>query len=229
MKRVLLTFALLAALCGNAWAEEASPIADNEGFVNSYDVTYETARGASTGDEKIDGNIMAGQEFSGGLYNIRRAFLCFAIPSMSSVSSAVLHLDGLVNGSTTDFDLYVVSSTYDTPLDTGDFDLCGIDSYNDTWNSTSYSNDDNEITFSAAGLGAVLAAQGDTLRIALRSSRDISATAPSGLEYCVFSANPVLTITYSTGWSHNFSGIEAPANVWGVDKAEVANVWGVGR
>ncbi len=226
--RVLL-IGLLPVLFGVASgnADEISPTATNEGRIVASNATYTTAQGATTGSADFD-YFYVGQETDS--FGVFRSFMTFAIPATSEVAACVLHLDGYLNHSTTDFEIYVVSSTYSNPMDGNDFDLVGSTAWNETWNSSSYSADDNAITFNATGRAVVLAAQGGTLRMALRSLEDINISAPTGQEDVHFNINPTLTITYTLpGWAHTASGVATPANVWGVDKANISNVSGVAK
>jgi len=172
--------------------------ASNDGSLYLNNADYATVRNASVASSLYTTGIFVGQD-KGAVYAIYRGFLTFAIPEMSDITSCVLHLDGSADYSTTDFDLYIVSSTYSNPLVLEDYDLIGSTPYNDTWNSSSYSAGDNALTFNATGLAAVLAAQGTSLRFALRSKKDVDATAPTNIEALKFTAgqNAYLTITYT--------------------------------
>ncbi len=165
--------------------------------VYALNADYPTAQGATTGT--VSGNLRVGQYYDATpIYGVYRSFLAFAIPSMLDITSCILHLDGQSDNSTTDFNMYIVSSTYTTPV-SEDFDLVGTTLWSDAWNSVNYSANDNAITLNSTGLSAVLAAQGGTLRIALRSEKDINATTPTGSERVNFTpnGNAYLTITYT--------------------------------
>lgn len=66
---------------------------------------------------------------------------------------------------------------------------------------------ENALVFNAAGRDRVLAAAGDTLRLVLLSSRDVSNTAPTGEEYAVFNTQ---NARLSVRWALNDS---LPADV----------------
>ncbi len=229
---IALALGLMLALFGVATgnADSISPTASNEGCINAYSYdNYATVHNAATGDNAQTAFIEVGQNYifsdPDQIWFIRRAFATFAIPEMSAITSVVLHLNGQFDASTTDFEIYVVSSTYSNPLVIGDYDLVGTTSWNNAWNSSSYSADDNALTFNATGLAAVLAAEGTTLRIGLRSKRDVDSTAPTGNEYIDFDLNPTLTITYTPlGWTGTIGRTTNPTAVGRSDKANITSI-----
>ena len=142
---------------------------------------------------------------------IRRALLRFdlsSLPPSVSISSITLKIYGSADLSTTDFDVTTVAVTSDpsdpfsysdySKLDTTDLGhlstgACSTGAYND-------------ITINATGISHIISRfkANTTLYLGLRSSRDISATSPSGAEYFTFkswshSSPPQLEITY-TNW-----------------------------
>lgn len=198
----------------------------NDGYIyNDYTTVYATAHDATTGWHQ-HASINVGQSASGE-YRVYRGFLTFAIPAMANVSSCVLHLDGTANWSNVDFELYIVSSTYSDPIVNEDFDLVGATTWNDTWNSSSYSNDDNALTFNSTGLLSILASQGNTLKLALRSKEDVANSAPTDNELVKFTSggNAYLTIIYQP---LNSFRIKSGLAVKGPLHVKVANTYDTG-
>jgi len=191
-------------------------ISANFAKVYTSNADYATARNATTGDYIGVLNLYVGQ-YDQDL--IHRFFITIVIPDITTLTAASLFLNGSNDESTTDFDIYIHISTCNTPVDIGDFDL--FDGHqasgayngtilNDTWNTSSYSADWNEIVFNAAGLAAILAKKNDTFKLVAISSRDYAATAPSGAERVTFDGTqvpgnePYLSITYTLS-----SGLES--------------------
>ena len=184
--------------------------ATNNGRIYILNATYTTARNAAAGDATDGGYFQVGQTTD---YYVIRSFASFAIPEMTSLTSASLFLEGQSDSSVTDFDVYILTSTYSNPLVLGDFDL--FDGHqasgayngtvlNDTWNTSSYSATWNEFTFNAAGLSAILAKKNDTFKIVVISKEDYDNSAPAGGESVIFeptstvSKEPYLVLTYTT-------------------------------
>lgn len=189
---------------------QATIKATNDGTLRGYRTSYATARNLATADFSLDYPIV-GQVLFEGYYYVFRYFASFAIPDMASVTAASLFLEGNQNVSTADFDIYIHSSTYSDPLIRDDYDLfdghqaSGVYNgavLNNTWNSSSYSANWNEITFNAAGLAAILNKENDIFKIALISKEDYDNSAPINDEWIDFndslnvSLEPYLLITY---------------------------------
>ena len=178
------------------------------GMTKASGVTYADARdsetASSTGNEPV-----VGQSCS-GTYAVRRSLLNFTIPAMSAAVACSLFLEGGADVSAEDFDIYILISTYATPLGAEDFPVfdgrqTGVPHtgtvLNASWNSVDYSAGWNEIVLNEAGLAAVLAAQGGTLKLALISKKDYDNTAPTVSEYVIFSVitganKPYLHLSY---------------------------------
>lgn len=205
--------------------------------------TYPDTRGQLDGAGGIaTSNMRVGQSISGG-FTLYRSFTLFVIPEMTTCSACTLYVDGQSDASTTDFEVYVVAGTQGSTIESTDFPAVdgwatGGNLYtgsvmNDTWNSSSYSAGWNAIVFNAAGRDSIVAAQGDTLFVALISKEDYVSSQPGGDEYLLFSdPNPpnegaFLSITYSSGWSGNLMGVTNPDVIFGLPKASVASVMGV--
>jgi hypothetical protein len=143
-------------------------------------------------------------------YGIWRSFLCFpSIPAMVSVSACTLYTDGASDHSTTDFNINIVgANAWKSVIETADFTRfngwASSGAYtgtilNDEWSTSSYSANWNALIFNPAGKDSLLAATGDSLWIALLSSRDYDPTDPSGNEYIGFTsgASPYISFSYA--------------------------------
>jgi len=168
--------------------------ATNDGSVYSSNATYTTARNAAAGTGKLN-SLYVGQAYSGGTYDIRRTFLSIVVPSIDNVVSASQFLYGVSDASTTDFYIYLHTSTYSDTLVKEDFDLFdghqASGAYNGTvlnhrYHTAMFLKNWNEIVMNSSGRAAVLAAAGSTLKLAIISSIDYAGTAPTGLERVQF-------------------------------------------
>jgi hypothetical protein len=175
------------------------------GYVDAVNATYTTARNATTGtDASADCTI--GQDTG---YIIYRSFVRIpTLPEMSSVSACTLYCNGSLDQSVTDFNVQIYSSYHGNAVTTADFA-----SFNGRqtgafdgptlaapWSTTSYSADWNTFIFNVSGRDTVLSRTGLDLYLALISSNDSSATAPSGDEYIDFDGSTnggiYLSVTY---------------------------------
>ncbi len=220
MSRIINIALLIVAFCNTAHAQTAvaSFVASGHGFVQSENneatPVYLTARNAEDGTSIGTSDIRIGQYLSGGAFGIYRTFLCFPLKALSkrTVYACTLYVNGDADQSVTDFDLKVVgASTYKSTMDTTDFShfsgwaasgAYSITALNDSISSAAYSADWNAIVFNASGLATVQSALNDTLWIAILSSRDVSATEPSGVEYVGYDSpsdtnKPYLSIEYA--------------------------------
>ncbi len=145
-------------------------------------------------------------------YGIYRIFLFFdtsSIPVGATITSATLSLYGEVDGSTTDFDITIQNGqpTYPhNPLVAGDDYVYTLYSGNGgTFNTFGFNNNGyNDITLNETGLSWIQKGEGAETKLALLSSRDISATIPIGFEYVTFYSNengegyqPKLVVNYT--------------------------------
>ena len=150
-----------------------------------HNAVYATAQAAASASNQ--GSTPAiGQESTtagGGEYWVYRAGLIFdtsTIPSDAAIISATLAIRGLTDSSVNDFDLTVVNgSALSNPMALADYGGLlaatasgGIIS-STAWSLSAY----NSITLNATGLGFITKA--GTTKLALRSSKDISVTAPT--------------------------------------------------
>lgn len=215
MKRLFILIFFL--LTSTAWCEYLQIIANNDGHVYTSQSTYAAARDASSGTSGTNDLRVGQTKIDEATFRIYRSFLSFNIPYMQSVSACTLFVNGNYDFSSTDFNIYIVGAgNYAPTLDNGDFSHFDgrVTGGNDTgtlfstlgWTSASYSADWNSMgAFGQAGRDSVFATTGDTLRVALLSSRDYYNTEPSTVsnELVIFesSANatfkPYLAITYT--------------------------------
>lgn len=182
--------------------------ASQYGRASNSNSVYLTARNGA-GNDSYSYYLNVGQVFTGSNYNIDRAFIGIpGIPGMVSASACTLFVDGYTNASDTDFDLYIVGArAWKSTLSSGDFPhfngWVSSGTYtgtvlNNTWNTSSYSSNWNAIIFNAAGRDSLAAAAGDTLWLAMLSSRDYTPSAPTGNEYVIFAGSaPYLSFTYT--------------------------------
>jgi len=197
-------------------ADTSTVVAIQDGYVQSANATYATARDATTGTSIAD-HIRVGQIPFEGTYYDFRAYLAFPIEDIAGTyTAAVLSIKGLQDASTQDFDVHMVAAQYGPTLYADDFaSFTGhtastaytLTDLAETWNSESIVAW-NSITLNAAGLSLLNAAQGDTLWIALISANDAAKTAPTDSEYVRFynsstaDSEPYLTLTSSNAIQH---------------------------
>ena len=189
--------------------DPTSVMATNNGYIESSGTTYSTVRDATSAGHAGD-HLYVGQD--GGYYDVYRSFFTFAIPNMTTLTSASLYLFGRSDLSQTDFDLYFLTSTYSDPLVNNDFiKFNGHQSsgtYNgtlltNTWNSVSYSSSWNEFTFNSAGKDSIYAKKGSNIKMTAISSNDYNNITPSDYESLAFSSavtsgeEPYLSLTFS--------------------------------
>lgn len=160
----------------------------NNGWVCGWNEVYETARSVPTGFQLGDGYYVAvGQDYDANLFFVQRAFLKFdtsIIPYDASLISAELHLysEGWLDVGITNWNLIIQKWTDDTPINTDDYNKFDGVNYGSfptvSWKEVSWN------TIMIQNLDLIQKAS--TTKICLRSSRDISATTPMGLEGCDF-------------------------------------------
>ncbi|MFC1693309.1 hypothetical protein ACFL1R_07385 [Candidatus Latescibacterota bacterium] len=184
-----------------------------DGHIVSYDTNYLTARDASSG-AAYTFNWRVGQTLAGGgNYNIFRAFAGFPIPeNIYAVNACSLYINGDVDLSVTDYDIYIHGASEYSPTLEGD-DFPRFDGrqtgqghngaiLTESWNSSSYSSGWNHIVFNTTGRNSVKAATGDTLWIALISKKDYDNSTPTNDEYIAFDSTedtgtePYLSLVY---------------------------------
>lgn len=190
--------------------DPTSVVATNDGFLRASDVVYVTARDLTTANNAVNTTLNnIGQTNN---YWVMRPFFSFAIPAMGSCTAGSLFLEGGTDASTTNFGIYLHTATYSNPLAVGDFasfnghQTSGAYTgtiLNDTWDTSSFSLNWNEIVLNAAGLTAVLAKSNSTLQLVALSKEDYDNSAPTGDEYVRFESSitagkePYLSITFT--------------------------------
>ncbi|HDY90271.1 MAG TPA: fibronectin type III domain-containing protein [bacterium] len=176
----------------------------------NLNATYLTSRNNQTASNQDF--FLVGQALG---FIIRRSFTTFpGLPAIATVSACSLYLEGNSNSSTTDFEIYIFTSTYQAPgTASGDFD--SFDGWetsgtytgtilNEVWNTSSYSVAWNFIEFNADGRTAVKNASNDSLVIALISKEDFYASEPTNNEFVQFNSHgsgtdPYISFTYVAG------------------------------
>ena len=238
----LIVIILLIFFAFPAYAEDTTIQAIKDGYTPRFgDVDYTTARDTDDGISARTDSWWIGQRVTN--FSMFRAFSAFVIPRMISVSSCTLYVNGSADNSTTDFLIYIYGAQeYKSILaveDYSHFDGRQTAANHDgerliyDWNSSAYSADWNTFRFAAAGLDSVLAAQGDTLWIALISEEDFKQSVPTDNEYVIFDSSedvgtePYLSMTYVSVWANEISGVTAPVSVHGVDGVNIFSIHGV--
>ena len=186
----------------------------SDGYINNGTggIVYATEQSKAAGTNTISTQIYTqiGQRKVSTKYYIYRSYLYFdtsSLPDGATITSANLSLYGSVDTSTTDFDISVQHGmpTYPhDPLVVGDYDKTFYDGngIGGSLSTASYViTGYNNISLNATGLSWISVT--GTTKLCIRSSRDISATAPTGDEYVtVYSYEkgagyrPTLYVTY---------------------------------
>jgi hypothetical protein len=195
----------------------------SDGQVKSGDGAYAFIHDFATGNEVATTgiNIYIGQLLAGANYRIYRGYVYFdtsSLPDGGVITAATLNLYGYNDQSSTDFNITIQNGQPDyphDPLEAGDYDY------------TKYSGDGGSLTtagFSTAGYNTItLNADGrswinkaGTTKLCLRSSRDISSTVPTGVEYVIVHAyekgvgfRPYLEVTYVSSGPPDVSSVAA--------------------
>mgnify|MGYP001565150853 CR=1 FL=1 len=178
-----------------------------DALIVSNNLNYTTAHDASSADSITVNLLLVGQALSGGDYDVYRNGIIInttSIPITALINSAKARFKVVDDLSSTDFLVTVVSGTDLT-------DTIVVADYGDLLNdTTSFGSlttagvslvDWNDINLNATGLVALQAAvtSGDKFRFGIRSSRDISSTTPTGLEWISCNTFPPveLEVTYN--------------------------------
>lgn len=183
----------------------------SDGFLYYTDAVYATAHDAANAEtlDSTSAYLRLGQSKPSSYY-LFRSYLYFdtsALPDSGTISAANLSLYGKNDLSTTDFNIVVQDGqpTYPhDPLQVGDWDYTKYSgagsAFSTAWFSTAGY---NNISLTAAGLTYISVS--GTTKLCIRSSRDISDTAPTGSEYVdIYSYEkgagyrPTLYVTYSS-------------------------------
>jgi len=185
-------------------------------FYDSYNYSRDVATGTVVDTLKI-GQYKITEDIDA----IYRSFMTFPMPDgATSATAGSLFVYAYAESIGTDFDINIVGANeYRPTLDTTDFvNFDGRQAFgtahtgtvlNETWNATdNYAAGWDTLILNQAGLNSIGATAGDSLAIALLSSKDFSATAPTTYESVMFLANndaPYLSITYETTAPSNFA------------------------
>jgi hypothetical protein len=175
----------------------------------SQSAAYATVHDATTGS--IFGPIIIGQDYGGSSRIIYRGFVFFdtsSIPSNATITSATLSLYGWEDDSTRDFIITIQNGqpTYPhDPLVAGDYYYVNYSGDGGTFNTSGFSvSGYNDIVLNADGLSWIQKGDGAVTKLALLSSRDISALAPTGREYVIVKSSedgaglqPKLVVDYT--------------------------------
>jgi len=162
----------------------------SDGFLEKGNSSYTGAHNAANADW-VRGSfpILAIGQASIGTpsYFIQRGALFFdtsSLPDDVYITAATLSLYGYFNESYTDFDIIVVDgSLLNDPLVSGDYgDLLTQTTSGGAFNTAGFSTSGyNNIPLNAIGIGWI--SKTGMTQVGLRSSRDITATVPSGFEH----------------------------------------------
>ena len=162
----------------------------SDGFLEIGNSSYTDAHNASNADW-VRGSfpiLAIGQALAGTpSYFIQRGALFFdtsSLPDTAVITAATLSLYGYFDDSETDFDITVVDgSLLNDPLVAGDYgDLRTQTTSGGAFNTAGFSTSGyNDIPLNAAGMGWI--SNTGMTRLGLRSSRDITATAPVDFEH----------------------------------------------
>lgn len=201
--------------------EEVFYSSTSDGELYKGGVDYPTVQTAAVGAATADAHFEnVGQAWVDPNYHIYRDGFFFdtsSIPDAATVFAATLSLYGYSDGADTDFDVTTINGTdLNDPLVNADYgdildDTVSWGSLNTAaWITTGY----NNIELNAIGRANINKA--GVTKLALRSSRDISATQPTGNEYVGIwmteeegtDKDPMLTVMYSWG-AVTASGIES--------------------
>jgi hypothetical protein len=177
------------------------------GNVSSYSVAHDAPTAYFWDD--FANRIDTGQGENSAGFHILRSALFFdtsALPDTAVITSATLSLYGYLDASQTEFDITVVDgSLLNDPIVVGDYgDLLNQTTSGGAFNTTGFSTSGyNDIPLTAAGVGWI--SKTGMTQFGLRSSRDITAIAPSTSEsVAVYSYEqgvgyrPQLNVSYDT-------------------------------
>ncbi len=177
---------------------------------NANTAVYDSARAETLADSLSNGSTYLGQQKSGADYYVFRHYQNISLPKLTKVLAETLVVKGIEDHSTTDFNIVVRMGKWATAtaakLKYYLFDgwQAGMAAYTGiaggSFSTSGFAVGDNKITLktdfhdSTETWGAIP----DSLRFLLLSSKDVSATAPTGDEYVTI--NPLtsyLKLTYA--------------------------------
>lgn len=172
-------------------------ISDNSKSSRLYveDADYATAQAAANGDV-LDHTMVIGQIPPGVKYSIHRLYLILntsGIPAGAIITAAKIQLYCTTDASTTDFDLTVQNGqpTYPhDPIVVGDFDKTNYAGNGGTLTTVGLAvGAYNDIPLNATGISWIN--KGGSTKFCVRSSLDISVTAPANNEWIIM-GNPTI-------------------------------------
>ncbi len=186
-----------------------------DGYVSTYNLTFAVARDSTSGNGAVTTSIRFGVD-NGSMQQIFKSFMSFEIPSFTTLVSAILHLNGTSNNSTTDLKYVLTQATYQPTVDK--LDWRAILNFNvgathtgtilaDTTqtyaSSANFTTADNPVTLNAGALTYLTTVKSDTARIAFLSNWEWFNIAPANDSYVIFAAGAdsgaTLEIQYTVG------------------------------
>ena len=169
----------------------------SDGILSGYNSTYNVVHDAGTGLVYDDfDNLSIGQYLwpiqPTPLQVIDRGALFFdtsSLPDTAVITAATLSLYGDDDMSDTNFDIVVMDGfLLNDPLVAGDYgDLLNQTTSGGVFNTSGFALDYNDIPLNSAGMGWI--SKTGMTKFGLRSSRDITPTVSTGLEYVAVYAN----------------------------------------
>jgi hypothetical protein len=223
---LVLCLALLLVLQAAASPDEAPFYSTLDGYISQSDVSYSGAHDAPTGVVVSGTNALSVGQTGSAAYTVWRGVLFFdtsSLPDDCTISSAVLSLYGHDDDSTVDFDITVVDgSMLDEPLVAADYGLLKNQTVSGgSFNTSDFQYSYNDIPLNETGMAWI--SKTGTTKFGLRSSKDIAAIVPSGLETASFYTSeegegyqPKLVVTCATP----VGGVAYP-----IDKTSVLALW----
>lgn len=160
----------------------------SDGYIYNSGTNYNTVQTASTGTVNNAGTYITIGQWKTGLpptYYIYRGFVFFntsTIPTNAYLDNATLSLYKKDDYSATDFDITIQNGqpTYPhDPMQSGDYNKNDYSGNGGTLNTSRFTSGYNDIKLTNLGWINRMG----TTKLCLRSSRDISGTAPTGSEY----------------------------------------------
>jgi len=191
MKKLLFIF-LILVLSSQAYADTGTVTSTY--YIYDTEATYAAVHASASGSNDSSSGPQIGQTSA---FRIYRGYLNVTIPALASCTSAYLYLYGDADHSTTDFEIMLYQGSWSETVSSAEWEEWDGwvpngphtgSSFVDIgkWSTSDFAVGWNIIELNAAGRAAVLAAQGDTLRIALISKEEVDYSQPAGDEYVSF-------------------------------------------
>ncbi len=174
-----------------------------QSYATVHDAASATLFGSALDDEEEIGQLYLSGTTTYRLFRYGLQFDCSDLPATSTISAAKVQLYVKNDNSATDFDITIVSGTdLAFPAVAADYgDLLDDTTSFGTWNTSGFTSAGYvDVDLNATGISAITKA--GTTKFGARSSRDISSSAPTGLEWIEIgdafaSNNAKLVITYT--------------------------------